>query len=258
MNTDKKVIRLEPLGPDEIGMSKMDLDPNDFQSELPLQHIHVYYENQAMGLTVGVWDTTSMQEAFGPYPGDEFMWILEGNVRMMDTDENETIVNQGESFCVRNAIPISWKQEGFLQKIFMTYADPNSKASQIESAKGGVKVLDPELLTQGLRLMETTDPFIIEGDLPQQRDSLLFTNDAGNMFVGMWDSTPFESEMRPFPCHEFVQLLEGEIIITEEDGSKNVFKAGESFFVPMGTPCRWETSEYVRKFYSILDPGITS
>ena len=91
------------------------------------------------------------------------------------------------------------------------------------------------------------------GETPKQRDNLLFTNDTGNMFVGMWDSTPFESKMRPFPCYEFVQLLEGDISITQENGVVDQFKAGDAFFIPQGTVCRWKTTEYVRKFYSILD-----
>ena len=255
MSIIKKVIRLEPFGPAKTGMAKMQLSLKDFQSELPVQHMHVYYEDEVLGLSVGVWDTTSMREAFGPYPSDEFMWVLEGRVCMIDGDGKQTLVNEGESFCIRNAIPISWNQEGYLRKFFMIYADPNSNDPQIASARGGVKVLDPVVLAKGLKSMDTTCPFGIVGEMPQQRDSVHFTNDAGNMFVGMWDSSPFESEMRPFPCHEFVQLLEGEITITQEDGHSHQFKAGDAFFIPKGTVCCWKTTEYVRKFYSILDPG---
>ena len=255
MSTDKNVIRLEPFGPAQTGMQEMQLNPEDFQSELPVQHVHVYYEDTTLGLSVGVWDTTAMQESFGPYPGDEFMWVLEGNVCMIDGDGNETLINEGESFCIRNAIPVSWKQTGFLRKFFMTYTDPDSPAPKIASAGGGVQLLDPLVLSRGLKLMDTTAPFVIEGEAPEQHDNVLFTNDKGNMFVGMWDSTAFESQMRPFPCYEFVQLLEGEITITEDDGKINLFKAGDAFFIPMGTVCRWKTTEYVKKFYSILDPG---
>jgi hypothetical protein len=69
----------------------------------------------------------------------------------------------------------------------------------------------------------------------------------------MWDSTAFESEMLPFPCYEFVQLLEGEITITEQDGFVNVFVAGDVFLVPEGTVCSWKTTAYVKKFYCMLD-----
>ncbi len=103
-------------------------DKSALKSALPEQFGHVYYEQEELGLTVGVWTTTSMQEAFGPYPGDEFMSILEGQVSMIDAHGDETLVKAGEVFCIRNAIPISWKQVGFLRKFYMTYADPRKAA----------------------------------------------------------------------------------------------------------------------------------
>lgn len=257
MSTEKNIIRFEPLGPVENGegtsLVEMKLDPADFQSELPEQTLHVYYQDDDLGLSLGIWTTTDMQEAFGPYPGDEFMLVLEGQVAMMDGDDNATIVKQGETFCIRNAIPISWKQVGSLRKFYMTYANPNAATPDITSAEGGVRVLDPVALQAGLVPMESTAPFDISGDAPLQRDNILFTNDAGNMFVGMWDSTPFESEMKPFPCHEFVQLLEGAVTITQGDGTVHEFTADDVFFIPEGTVCSWKTSQYIKKYYSILD-----
>ncbi len=254
MSSDLRVIRLQAKGPEGVGLEKMALDPADFQSELPEQHIHVYFSDEDLGLSVGVWTTTTMQETFGPYPGDEFMCVLEGQVAMVDADENETPVKSGEAFCIRNAIPISWKQVGFLRKFFMTYADPNAEVPQIASAEGGVKVLDAESMMSSMTLMETTEPLVIVGEKPLQHDNILFTNDAGNYFVGMWDSTAFDSELIPFPWHEMVHLLEGEVLITEADGKSHLFAAGDTFFIPMGTLCKWQSDAYVKKYYAILDP----
>jgi uncharacterized cupin superfamily protein len=251
----KRVYRLEAQGPAAAGLEKMKLDPADFQSPLPEQHLHVYFEDEELGLSVGVWTTTSMQEAFGPYPGDEFMCVLEGRVAMVDEEGKETPVEAGQSFCIRNGIPTSWKQIGFLHKFYLTYANPSVATPRIESAEGGIIVLDPSELEAGLELMDTTEPFVIRGESPAQRDSSCFTNDAGNFFVGMWDSEAFESELRPFPCYEFVKLLEGEVTISEEDGSAQTFRAGDAFFVPKETVCSWKTHGYVKKFYAILDPS---
>jgi uncharacterized cupin superfamily protein len=254
VGAERVVYRLEPNGPEGIGLKKMKLDPADFQSELPEQHLHVYFKDEDLGLSVGVWTTTSMQEAFGPYPGDEFMWVLEGRVAMVDADGRETPVEEGETFCIRNGIPISWKQVGPLRKFYMTYAKPHAPTPEIASAEKGVVVLEPAQLKAGLKKMDTTEPFEIRGAAPLQRDNGCFTNDAGNLFVGMWDSEAFESVMKPFPCYEFVQMLEGEVTITEEDGTAHRFAPGDAFFVPKGTVCSWKTSGTVRKLYSILDP----
>ncbi|NOR20791.1 MAG: hypothetical protein GQ538_11965 [Xanthomonadales bacterium] len=49
MSKEKKVIRFERLGPTDTGMSVMDLDQADFQSELPEQHLHVYFDDEELG-----------------------------------------------------------------------------------------------------------------------------------------------------------------------------------------------------------------
>jgi len=86
-------------------------------------------------------------------------------------------------------------------------------------------------MAAGMMPMETTEPLVIVGEKPLQHDNILFTNDAENYYVGMWDSTAFDSEMKPFPWHEMVQLLEGEVLITEADGSSHHFTAGDAFFI---------------------------
>jgi len=116
MSFEKRVIRLEKNGPADTGMPEMECSPADFQSPLPTQNLHVYFSDPDIGLNVGVWDTTTMQEAFGPYPGDEFIWVLEGAFEMLDGDGKAVPVREGESVCFRNATPISWKQEGLLKK----------------------------------------------------------------------------------------------------------------------------------------------
>jgi len=254
MNNKLGVIRLEPNGPDGIGLTDMELEQDDFQSSLPEQQVHEYFEDEKLGLSVGVWTTTTMQEAFGPYPGDEFMWVLEGQAKMVDADDKETLVKQGESFCVRNGMPISWKQEGFLRKFYITFDHPNTPIPEIGGADGGVMVLNANHLSDGLEKLDHTEPFVIEAGAPIQRDSPLFTNDSNNMFVGMWDSTAFESIMKPFPSHEFVQLLEGEVSITEENGDTHEFVAGDAFFIPMGTVCQWRVRDYIKKYYAIVVP----
>jgi uncharacterized cupin superfamily protein len=52
-----------------------------------------------------------------------------------------------------------------------------------------------------------------------------------------------------------VQLLEGEVTITEADGRTRLLKAGDAFFMPVGTVCKWKNTGYKKKFYSILEPA---
>jgi uncharacterized cupin superfamily protein len=249
-----KIVRLEPFGLNQSGKTEIKLNAEDFQSELPIQHEHVYFEDKILGLKVGVWDTTSMQEVFGPYPGDEFMWLLKGQVSILDGDDNPTLIEQGQTFCVRNGIPVSWKQVGYLHKIYMTYSNPGTPTPEIVSADGGVITLDAESLN--MTIMADTDPFVIEKNKPLQRDNSFFTNDEKNMFAGLWDSTAFTSTMRPYSFHELVMLLDGEVTIIEGDRTEHRFQAGDAFFIPMGTICQWKTDNYIKKFYAIVNPSV--
>jgi uncharacterized cupin superfamily protein len=149
---------------------------------------------------------------------------------------------------------VSWVQEEPLRKFYITYLNPNREVPTGVPAEGAVKAVDSSITPEQMTLLEETDPLIIEGDKPTQRDYIYFTNDAGDMFVGLWDSTPFDSKMAPFPWHEFVLLLEGEIVITEEDGTVNRFVKGDTFFLPKGTICSWKTTGYVKKYYAIVAP----
>jgi hypothetical protein len=57
MSSDEKVYRLEPNGSSDTGLGMTQLAPASFQSDVPEQHLHVYFEDEAPGLSVGVWTT---------------------------------------------------------------------------------------------------------------------------------------------------------------------------------------------------------
>ncbi len=252
MTSQKRVVRLARNGPPETGMPEMKCDPAGFQSALPTQHLHVYFEDESIGMSVGVWDTTTMQEAFGPYPGDEFIWVLDGEFKMLDGKGDAVECPNGSCVSLRNGVPVSWKQEGYLKKFYITYLDPNADTPKIVPAKGGIQVLDPDV---EMEVMDTTEPFELEGEAPVQKDHNTFTNDAGNFFVGTWESGPMVSKMKPFPAHEFVRMLEGEVTISEENGMTQTFGPDDCFFVPKGTVCSWSIPGHAKKHYAILDAG---
>jgi uncharacterized cupin superfamily protein len=239
------IIRMTENGPN--GLSPMDLDSDDFQSPLPNQNVHVYFSDNKRGLNVGIWDTTSMQEAFGPYPGDEFIVVVEGAFSMLDSNENGVSADQGQLVAFRNGIPVSWKQEGYLKKFYLTLLHPESDTPKIATADGGVIVIDPTA--------ELTDDDTLpsNGDAAIERQREYFTNDDGSMTVGLWDCQAFEGDMEPFPSHELVQMVAGEVTIREPGGISQTFIAGDAFFVPKGTQCSWHVPHYIRKFFAAVD-----
>ena len=245
MNPGKHVIRIEKDGPDGAGLQPMKLDPADFQSPLPKQNIHVYYEDASIGLTVGVWDTTTMQEAFGPYPGDEFVWLLEGRFAMLDAEGNAVSAQEGDSVFIQNGAPVSWKQDGYLKKFFITCLDPKAVTPKIASAKGCIVVIDP-----GAKLTSISG----EGE-PMEREFVAVNGDTGGLTISVRDCEAATFAMEPTSTHEFVQTLEGEVTIIEENGNRLHFTAGDCFFIPKGTVCQRHVPKYVKMYRAGLNAG---
>ena len=247
--TQQRIVRFEPDGPN--GLKPMDLTPYEFYTRPDAQNLHVYFEDEELGMSVGVWDTTPMQEPFGPYPGDEFIFVLEGHFDMMDTEDGSgrnVPCKKGQSVIFRNGVPVSWKQYDYLKKFYITYLDPRAETPKGLSAQGGIQALDAQFTL--------TDDDTLSGSTVKQRERVLFKNDHGNFEVGCWDTEAFSSEIAPFPVHEFCQVLEGEVTLTDAEGQSHRFGPGEFFFIPAGTPVGWHVPNYLKKYYAGLDPKI--
>jgi uncharacterized cupin superfamily protein len=216
------------IDPDRLDLLPLELDPVDFQSPLPVQHYALTFEDEAIGLAVGIWDTTTMQEAFGPYPGDEYITVLEGSFAMVDA-AGETLVasNAGDSVTFRNGVPSSWKQVGYLRKVYLTLQDPMGNVPTIASAEGGFQVVDPGAGPKGAT-----------GADGMTRE-VIFRNDAGTMTVTLCAFPALTLPPAPIPTHRLIRVLQGAISLTGADTPPEAFGPGGHVFLPKGTACGW-------------------
>jgi uncharacterized cupin superfamily protein len=214
MTAPPSVIHLDPAGPEGAGLQPLALDTADFQSPLPVQNYHLYYEDAALGLSVGIWDTTTMQEAFGPYPTDEFILVIQGAFAMVDDEGGAVMAKAGDSVCFHQGIPTSWKQEGYLRKIYLTLADPEADMPVKASAEGGVIVLNQPPAADG---------------------AVVYRNDPSTMAVRHVAAETLGQVMGAADEHVLVQVLTGQVEVSEPSGAVQVFRAGQAFFIPQGT-----------------------
>lgn len=105
----------------------------------------------------------------------------------------------------------------------------------------------------GLEEWEEIPADVLESPSPVQRGHSYYKDENTGLEVGVWDCTPMTSKMEPYSVNEFMYVLEGSVTIEHEDGSADTIRAGESFIIPKGTPCRWKQTEYIRKFFVIFD-----
>jgi hypothetical protein len=227
------LIRLEPNGPGGVGLQPLALDPADFLSDLPRQGYHVYFEDAAIGLTVGVWETTSMQEAFGPYPGDEFIVVLDGAFAMIDGSGRGTPAHARQAVAFRNGAPMSWMQAGYLKKFYLVLSDPRAPRPSLADAGGAVVVTDPSVMLSGDDEPDSSWP------AASGRERVVFVNDAGTMRVAVRRTDRTSNAALPSPNHRFVYLLDGRLTVETADRGSIQLAGGDVFFISQGTVLSW-------------------
>lgn len=74
-----------------------------------------------------------------------------------------------------------------------------------------------------------------------------------NYIVGWWEGRAGKIDFPETVADEVVWLVEGRIALTDVEGGRKEFGAGEAYLLPAGFAGRWETLEDAKKFYVVLD-----
>ena len=246
---DKSIIRLSP-DPEGFGETPDELKAEEFISEVPLQHTHSVYEDDEIGLYVGLWDTDTMVEAAGPYPCDEFMWLIEGECKIKNnrTGKNET-VKAGTPFVIPRGYDCQWHQTGYLRKYFVISEHPGVEIPAAPAHEGIVIPKADAILTE----VAEDAPFVITSGA-RPKHNVCYKDTMRRFFSGTWASEAFESEQRPFPYNEFAYVQDGSITLTGADGAAHVFNTGDAFFIPEGVQCDATVVDSVRLFITVIKP----
>jgi uncharacterized cupin superfamily protein len=208
---------------------------------------HFYLEDPKLGLTAGVWEAEANATHWIDYPVHEFMILLEGHVTILE-EGHSTTIRAGESFVIPKGLRCRWMQKGRVRKFFLIVED-NSEFT-VDPRRRMIKI-DPKA---ALASSDPPSPAVLLSPPPTQHSHDAYVGMDGRFTVGVWDTTAYTRKLIDFPRHELMHLLEGSVTFTDAAGEKQTFKAGDTLFVPMGTPNAWSCSAYLRKIYCILMP----
>jgi len=246
--TTGKIIRLS-ASPEGFGQTPDTLDSEMFVSALPVQHTHTYYEDEDLGLYVGVWDTTDMTETAGPYPCDEFMWLLEGEVVIRNGNSGEMEkVKAGEAFVIPMGYDCQWQQTGYLRKFFLISEHPNEPIPEKPAVEG---IIIPRANAQ-MKSPSSPGPFLTSNGFTNQQQHICYENNTGNFLAGTWESAPFDSNPEIFPYNVFACVIAGSLTLIDEDKNEQYFEPGDVLFVPAGIVCGARASEKTKLFFAIV------
>jgi uncharacterized cupin superfamily protein len=241
-----EIIRLN-AAPPGFGDVADELTQDMFDSKIPVQHSHEYFADETLGLYVGVWDTTDMIETAGPYPCDEFMWLLKGEaqIRNCRSGAMEKAL-AGEPFVIPAGYECQWHQSGYLQKFFLIYENPAEPVPQQPAVEG---IVIPQK-DAPMRRTASVGPFVPLDSSVQQQQFICYQNHPGTFQAGTWETGPFVSTKTPFPHFQLSHVIEGELTLTDQDGAEHGFNPGDTFFVPAGVVCSAIAQESIRMFFA--------
>lgn len=223
---------------------------SDLEAGTPRQRGIEYFADAKNGLTSGVWDCTPMTGKMGPYPVHEFMIVLAGSVTIRDAGGKDTTIRAGESFILPKGFVCQWRQSEYMRKFYVIFDDASGAAAQDPAALDVLKI-DAD---HDLGPSPSPAPELLLSETPTQYGHEWFEDPTEQWTTGVWGSTPYRRKAIPFPRHELMHLLEGEVTLTDPDLGAQTFRAGDTFFVPLGANVEWHNKVPVKKYYSIFVP----
>lgn len=92
---------------------------------------------------------------------------------------------------------------------------------------------------------------LLQGN-PQQTLWTQYSDTSGQFFAGVWASEVGKWKIR-YTEEEYCLILEGESVITDEQGVAVTVRAGDSFVIPRGFVGSWEVLVPTRKNFVIYE-----
>ena len=71
----------------------------------------------------------------------------------------------------------------------------------------------------------------------------------GDVFfkAGVWEADVSKTYLKNYPYSEYVLMISGRVVITNEDGTSNEFGPGDTFVIPKGFSGWWDIKERMKK-----------
>jgi uncharacterized cupin superfamily protein len=228
--SDKRIIKLNK-NPAVFADNAEEIDLTKLESTQPVEYNHSYYENEVLGLRIGVCSRIGITETAASYTSDEFMVIIEGATQIKNNQTGEVDnITAGQSVVIPWGDDYQFSEDGYLRKFYVIYkAQEKVKNSVINN----IVYVDENSDTPW---KETSDG---------HRKKVLYQSNDQCFTSGVWQSKTLTTGLINFPYHEFIYINRGNLICTDEMGVTHHFKKGDALFIPQGTQCAWQVKNKV-------------
>lgn len=172
-------------------------------------------------------------------PGDEFVIVLEGSLRIGDTT-----LDAGRSAVIPTGVAFDWEAAPATRALAMRYAIDIAAADAVVP------------IDEAAELTPSNPPLaeLLVGPTPSCRNHTDYLSSDGVFICGTWDSTPYHRIAMRYRHHELMHLLDGSVTFTDETGTSRTFSTGDVFLLEHAAECAWDSQVHVKKVYAIWRP----
>ncbi|MEO0419420.1 MAG: cupin domain-containing protein [Pseudomonadota bacterium] len=111
-------IKFKSTGPDGFLSTKEDLPTAELLHGNPRGAEHTYFASAQGKMRSGIWHSTPYCERYDSYPADEFMYVIEGSVTLVN-DNGRFHFKAGDAFMLPRGFSGTWEQEEYMLKYFV-------------------------------------------------------------------------------------------------------------------------------------------
>jgi uncharacterized cupin superfamily protein len=114
-----------------------------------------------------------------------------------------------------------------------------------------------------IRTIHPDDPFDWEviptepGDRNEPgQETVLFRSADSRFSFGLWKRAPQEGPTQP-PYHEIAVIIDGDVEVTEADGTVHRVGPGDVLITPRGSKATWKALSPVKKFWAVYKESVS-
>jgi uncharacterized cupin superfamily protein len=231
-------------------------------SGIRVQRGNTYYSNEMC--KCGIRESSApCQTVIRPYPHNEFTIILEGSVSIINDSFTEMTFRAGDAFIIPKGAYVSWKHIMTVRRLYVIIIDGEGEVGPLE---------------ESLSVRRVEYPLMNKRFIPQ----VVYSNPNGQFMVGLTNMIEFTNVYElcqdddnnkkllgscrhlrskvicndttekggrlivsyPFPRNELLHIVTGEVKI-----NTRTFVVGDTFLVPRGTICQWDSTGVVRVIF---------
>jgi uncharacterized cupin superfamily protein len=196
----------------------------------------VLFESADGKFSAGLW-RRPVREGAMTRPFHEVSVLIEGIAEVVDPDGTVHRAEPGDILVTPRGSGGTWRCVTDVKKFWAI--------CETDEVAPGTFVVHPD---GDLNWEEVERP---EGDTAPPGEEVVVWRSADRQFsCGYWRRVPEEGAMSP-PFHEMMQIIQGEITVTDADGSIAEVGSGDSLIVPRGAEAVWSSHTPVFKFWAV-------